>query len=125
MFNQDYHEGMFTSLKKGLNESTDSDWIIYHFVDQPSLPEKFYYELIEQIDKEYNWIQPSYNKTKGHPLLLHRSIFNLILDNSNNASLKEISRSELVTKKIWECNYSQILQDLDTPGDLNNLIQTI
>jgi molybdenum cofactor cytidylyltransferase len=125
IYNQTYREGMFSSLKKGLSETSDSDWIIYHFVDQPSLPENYYYDFIEQIDDKYNWIQPSYNVKKGHPIILHRSIFNLILNGGSNSSLKEISRDESVIKKIWNCNYPQIHQDLDTPQDFNNISQQI
>jgi len=119
--NQDYHEGMFSSLKKGLSETSGSDWVVYHFVDQPSLPEKFYHDFIEQIDDKYNWIQPSYNFKKGHPIIIHHSIFNLIVDSKDNSSLKEISRHKSVIKKIWECNYPQIHQDLDTPQDFRNI----
>jgi len=120
IYNQDYREGMFSSLKKGLSEISGSDWIIYHFVDQPSLPEMFYYDFIKQIDDKYNWIQPSYKFKKGHPIILHRSIYNRILDQNNNSSLKEISRDESILKKIWDCNYPQIHQDLDTPQDFVN-----
>lgn len=125
VFNNEYESGMFSSLKKGLSAVLDSDWIIYHFVDQPSLPQKFYYDFVEQICNGYNWIQPSHNKTKGHPIILHRSIFNLILNTNSNSSLKEISSSEAVIKKIWECDYPEVLQDLDTPDDIHNLYKTI
>ncbi len=49
---------MFTSLQTGLTAAINSDWILYHFVDQPGLPNKFYQEFIKQIDDEHNWIQP-------------------------------------------------------------------
>jgi len=121
IYNHDYNEGMFSSLKKGLSEASGSDWIIYHFVDQPSLPEKFYHDFIEQIDDKYSWIQPSYNLKKGHPIILHRSIFYLILNSGNNSSLKEVTRDDSVIKKIWGCKYNQILQDIDTPQDFVNI----
>ena len=71
---------MFSSLKYGLNVEINAEWILYHFVDQPGLPEEFYQEFTEQMDNDYDWIQPSYNSKNGHPLLLQSSIFNSILE---------------------------------------------
>lgn len=121
VYNENYEEGMFTSLKKGIIETADSGWVIYHFVDQPLIPKEFYNEFIEQIDDNYNWIQPAFNSIKGHPVLLNNSLFQIIIDAANNYSLKEISNNRAVNKKIWECRYSQILSDIDTIKDLEKL----
>ncbi|HOI28807.1 MAG TPA: nucleotidyltransferase family protein [Melioribacteraceae bacterium] len=121
VYNQNYEEGMFSSLKIGLSESMDSAWVIYHFVDQPLIPKEFYREFIEQIEENYNWIQPSFNSVKGHPVLLKKSLFRIIIDTANNYSLKEISHNPALSKKIWDCRYPQILTDLDTLDDFNKL----
>ena len=119
--NEQFEKGMFTSLKSGLNEVKNSEWILYHFVDQPGLPGKFYQEFKDQIDDEYDWIQPTYKNEKGHPLLLHNSIFNSILELPDDSSLKEISKNSSVRKKLWDCNHKEILQDIDYPSDLKQL----
>lgn len=121
VYNENYEEGMFTSLKKGLCEAMDSGWVIYHFVDQPLIPEEFYPEFIGQIEEGFNWIQPSFNSVKGHPVLLEKSLFRIIIDAADNYSLKEISHNPIVRKKIWDCGYSQILKDLDTLDDFEKL----
>jgi len=122
--NIEYEKGMFSSLQRGLKELLDSnlntagaDWLIYHFVDQPGLPNDFYSGFIEQIDNNYNWIQPSYKNRMGHPILLGNDLFNTILQADSKANLREISRLSLIKKKIWECSYKNILQDLDTWED--------
>lgn len=120
-FNENYQKGMFTSLKRGLIEASDSDWVIYHFVDQPALPEIFYNEFVEQISEKYNWIQPVYNSVKGHPLLLNRSLFEIITNEDDDSSLKVVSRNSKVKKKIWDCKYPQVLNDLDTREDFEKL----
>ena len=119
-----YEEGMFTSLKKGIKEIKDSDqsfpgtsWVIYHFVDQPGLSADFYSDFIKQIDGSYNWVQPSYKNEKGHPILLKKELFNIILQAEDDSNLREVSMNPVVKKKIWECSYKNILQDLDTPED--------
>lgn len=122
--NKEYENGMFTSLQRGLREIADpytpspaTRWVIYHFVDQPGLPVDFYTDFIKQIESSYNWIQPSYNKQNGHPVLLNNELFGIILETDKKASLREVSKMQLVKKKIWECSYKNILQDLDTPDD--------
>lgn len=119
--NEQFEKGMFSSLKCGLNKVKNSEWFLYHFIDQPGLPKKFYRELTDQIDNEYDWIQPTYNNEKGHPLLLHNSILNSILELPDDSSLKEISKNNKVKKKLWDCKHKEILQDIDYPSDLKQL----
>lgn len=120
-FNESNQKGMFTSLQKGISEVEKCDWIIYHFVDQPGLPSKFYLEFIKQIDSKYNWIQPSYKNQHGHPILIKSDFFDLIINASEDSNLKEISKSPDVKKKYWECNYKEIFQDIDTEEDYSKL----
>jgi len=119
--NEQYQKGMFSSLKCGLNEVKNSEWLLYHFVDQPGLPKIFYQEFRDQIDYEYDWIQPAYINEKGHPILLHNSIFNSILELPDDSSLKEISKNNKIKKKFWDCTYKEIFQDIDYPSDLKQL----
>jgi molybdenum cofactor cytidylyltransferase len=122
VFNDEYEKGMFTSLKKGLSELNNSDWTIYHFVDQPFLPGKFYSDFVTRIDQNYNWIQPEYNSAKGHPILIARSIYQIILNESDGGSLRSISVNSVINKFIWSCNYPQIHDDMDTPEEFNKLL---
>jgi molybdenum cofactor cytidylyltransferase len=119
--NENYEQGMFTSLQKGINAASDCDWILYHFVDQPGMPDNFYREFVKQIDSEHNWIQPSYNNRHGHPILLGKDLFELIIKSSPDASLRDINKNPLVKRKFWECDYKEIFQDIDTKIDLEEL----
>ncbi|RJP64736.1 MAG: hypothetical protein C4539_14175 [Ignavibacteriales bacterium] len=123
VFNPDYENGMFSSLQCGLRNLPESDWILYHFIDQPSLPVEFYKDFIEQTDNDYNWIQPRYKDRNGHPLLIGKSIFQTIINSYSNENLKIISSLPLINKKFWQCNYGQILQDIDTTEDYKREIQ--
>jgi molybdenum cofactor cytidylyltransferase len=114
----EYEKGMFTSLQAGLKTAKNSDWILYHFVDQPGLPKQFYIDFIKQIDNEHNWIQPAIKNQKGHPILIHKSLFDLIISSSPESSLREISKNEVVSKKFWNSDNEEILQDFDTKEDL-------
>lgn len=122
VFNEEYEEGVFTSLKKGLSELSNSDWTIYHFVDQPFLPRSFYSEFVTRIDQNYNWIQPEFNSVKGHPILIGRSIYQIILNESDGGSLRNVSNNSRVKKLILDCNYPQILDDMDTQEEFKKLL---
>ena len=121
VYNESYHKGMFTSLQKGIFAAQYCNWILYHFVDQPGLPNNFYTNFLNQIDPNYNWIQPSCKNKNGHPILIKKDLFNLISNASEDSNLKEISKSAEVKKKYWECNYEEIIQDIDTEEDLENI----
>ena len=118
IYNENYEQGMFSSLQKGISSASDCDWILYHFVDQPGLPGNFYKEFTNQIDTDYNWIQPSYKYRHGHPLLLGKDLFELIIKSSPGASLRDVNKNPLVKRKFWECDYKEIFQDIDTKIDL-------
>ncbi len=119
--NDRFEKGMFTSMQAGLAKAIESDWIIYHFVDQPGLPEEFYKEFVEQIDEKHNWIQPKIKEQKGHPILIKRIIFQIILDAPLNTNLRTISNDPKVKKKFWECSDEEIFQDIDTEEDYSKL----
>lgn len=117
--NPDYEKGMFTSLKRGV-EANSGDWILYHFVDQPTLPQTFYNEFVNQADPEYDWIQPSISKRKGHPVLFNKIINEKILSAPDDSNLREITKKN-IKKKFWQCNYKEIFDDLDTIQDYNKI----
>ncbi len=121
VFNSNYEKGMLTSLQAGLAKAMESDWIIYHFVDQPGLPEDFYNEFVNQIDDNYNWIQPKIKEQNGHPILIRRNLFQIILDAPLNSNLRLISNHPILKKKFWECGYAEIFQDIDTEEDYSKL----
>lgn len=123
VYNENFASGMFTSLQKGVKHLSNSDWILYHFVDQPALPQEFYFELVKQIDEQYDWIQPNYHDRNGHPILLNKSLFSMITEAGNNTTLKDISQNAAVKKKYWETNYKGILNDIDTPDDYRQLMK--
>lgn len=121
VFNESFQNGMFTSLQKGISKAKNCDWLLYHFVDQPGLPNNFYQEFLKQIDSKNNWIQPSFKNQHGHPILIGKELFELIIYSSTDSNLREISKNPKVKKKYWECDYREIFQDIDTEEDYSNL----
>lgn len=121
VINRNYLEGMFTSLKKGLETSLNSEWVLYHQVDQPNLPQDFYKKFTEELDNNYDWIQPRFNMLNGHPILLGKNIIRKILRTKNDDNLRSLSSKSDVKKKYWDCEYPEILTDIDTQQDLTKI----
>src|SRR3990170_8748900 len=57
VLNENYKDGMFSSLQCGLKYLTNAEWILYHFVDQPSIPQSFYLEFVNHLSDDINWLQ--------------------------------------------------------------------
>ncbi len=122
IYNENYKKGMFTSFQKGLEFVSNNNWVLYHFIDQPTLPNIFYNDFVSQIENKFDWIQPKYHGKNGHPILLNNKTINLILEAPCSSNLKEISLNSNINKKYWDCIYSEIHDDIDTIERYNNLL---
>ena len=125
VYNKNYNEGMFTSLQLGVKELSNSDWILYHFIDQPNIPKEFYTENLKQQTHSSNWIQPLFKGVKGHPILFDKNVSSRIINADNSSNLREILKDELIKKYFWDCSFSEILEDIDTDDDYLKLLQKI
>ncbi|MCC6476675.1 nucleotidyltransferase family protein [bacterium] len=119
--NSNFAAGMFTSLQLGMRAVEDADWRLCHWVDQPNLPEEFYCRFVEECDPLFDVIQPEHANRLGHPLLVGRTLARRIVEADSSASLRDLFQQPVVTRKIWSCDYPQVLQDFDTPSDLTHL----
>jgi len=121
IFNEKYDDGMFTSLQKGISNVQDYSWVLYHFVDQPAVPKSFYYELTEQIDNNCGWIQPVYGERPGHPLLISSSLYEIIGNADPGDNLRNILTPQKESRCLRDCDYPEILDDIDTLEDYYNV----
>ena len=123
LFNENYQKGMFTSLQLGTKQLKDSDWILYHFIDQPNIPKEFYSEILKEHDSSVNLIQPVFVGRSGHPILFDKKVSSKIIDADYSSNLREIQKDESLIRGFWNCNYSEILEDIDTDDDYRILLQ--
>lgn len=112
--NSQYMLGMFTSLQQGLNQA-DTEWLLYHFTDQPGLADSFYEQFLLQRGPGKEWIQPVYSGRKGHPILIHSSVFPSILQAPPDSNLRACLQQYNIKRHLWECATPAIFQDIDTP----------
>jgi molybdenum cofactor cytidylyltransferase len=120
IYNPEFEKGMFTSLQAGIKELKNSEWIFYHFVDQPQHKIRFYREMAGQIEAGFDWIQPVFNRKEGHPLIFNNLVAKKISESDCCSKLDEIKNLPGVRKKNWNCRYPEILKDFDTQNDLKS-----
>jgi len=121
VYNPEYKQGMLTSLQQGLISAVDSNWFLYHFVDQPSIPQKFYEEFTQKIKDSYDWVQPRVKEQSGHPIMFNKKVAAKILLSSRSKTLRDIIRESNFKKLYWECPYPEVLKDVDTPEEYAKL----
>lgn len=118
VYNPHYAEGMFTSLKAGIGRLKNSDWVLYHFVDQPFFTDEFYKRMILQANDEFDWVQPVHDGKEGHPVMFNKKVVELISKSSLDSHLRGIRNLAIVRKNYWNCNYPEVLIDFDTKEDI-------
>lgn len=125
VFNPDYKDGMFSSVQVGLASMQNSDWVLFHFVDQPGIPQNFYEEFVAQVEDKHDWIQPVYEMKEGHPVLFKNTIIPKVLESPSNYRMKLIRSDDEIRKKYWFTGYDFILEDIDTQADLKKFLEEI
>ena len=125
LHNENYKSGMFSSLQLGVNQLSYSDWILYHFVDQPNIPIKFYSDILKQHNSSANWVQPIFEGRKGHPILFDKLVATKIIEAENSSNLLELLRDETIEKYFWNCNCPQVLEDIDTNEDYEKVCKNM
>lgn len=118
--NKFFLKGMFSSLRKGLNQ-IKTKYILYHFVDNPTLPHYFYKEFLLLVNDNFNWFQPVFKNKNGHPILFDDLTAKLILNAEETSSLKTVSENSKIKKFYWNCPYSEILYDINTKADFQKI----
>jgi molybdenum cofactor cytidylyltransferase len=121
ILNANYKDGMFSSIQCGLKYVSNTNWILYHFVDQPLIPDLFYLEFVHQLSGDINWIQPRYSGKPGHPILFNDDVSSFISAMDKDSSLRNLKNDKRITRQIWNCKYPEVLQDIDTIEEFNRL----
>ncbi|MFX0184236.1 MAG: NTP transferase domain-containing protein [Candidatus Hodarchaeota archaeon] len=133
VFNPNFKQGgMSSSIRKGLKEiladsTLKTDAVIITPADIPFIPSKVFDQLIDRFQSNLpKIIIPTFQKKKGHPILISSALFLQITGISEERrGLKEIIqrfRDEII---FLETDAPGILQDIDTYDDIRMLNSNI
>lgn len=112
--NKNYSMGMFSSVKIGVKEMTGDFFLIPG--DYPMVKSSTYKALMKGSK---DFIVPTYNGRRGHPVLIKKKLIESILKEPIESNLK-IFRDKCETEFI-EIDDKGILMDIDTMEDFYNI----
>jgi molybdenum cofactor cytidylyltransferase len=119
LYNKNYEEGMFNSIKLGINK-TNCDKLLFMPGDYPSIKKSTIEKLLLS---EGDVIVPSYNFHAGHPIVIDGKLLNEITENLKYSTLKDFVKS----KEVQYVNVSDkgVLIDIDTLEDYKNVLESL
>lgn len=116
VFNQNYLNGMFSSVKEGLRHVTEKRFFILPG-DYPLIKKEIYKCMLLRYE---DIIIPTYKGKKGHPVLLNSRLINEIIKEPSDSNLREFIKSKGHT--LVETDDPGVLVDVDTLDDYKKLI---
>ncbi len=134
--NKDYKSGMFSSVKFGLTNISNSDGVFILPGDIPFVNSSTYLTLIDDFNnsKEYDLFLPAIkvksdsttkgdNLQKGHPVLIRNNIIERITSHSDDTTLRRVLKE--FSSKICVVNDEGIIFDIDNEDDFNKIKSTV
>jgi molybdenum cofactor cytidylyltransferase len=120
VFNPEYEVGdMLSSIKTGLDKVSDlAAAVLITLGDQPQIQIEVLQAVIEKYrSSRSDIVIPSYQMRRGHPWLLGRSKWELVLSLSPLDSLRSFLSENDESITYVEVDTPSILYDIDTPDD--------
>jgi molybdenum cofactor cytidylyltransferase len=123
--NEDWQEGMASSLRKGLTSMMELypqvDGIFILVCDQPYLSHDLIKALIEaQRDAGLPAAAAAYNGKLGTPALFHKSLFSALLLLSGDTGARKML--ERIRENVVEVDFEMGDVDIDTQADYERLL---
>lgn len=115
VFNEEFHKGMFSSVKKGIQYVEEERFFLTPG-DYPLISKDVVKRILAE-DGEV--IIPSFNKRGGHPILLKSKLINEILMENDYSNLKKYLNTKRCKYLSLEDN--GILIDIDTKEDYDRI----
>ena len=120
--NPDWRQGQLSSVQCGLRAlDADVEAVLIHPVDLPLVRQDDVDRLLEAWRRE-DEPRPlvavvTHHRRRGHPLLLHRTLFDEVLDLGDDRSLRDVVRAQGDAILHVPVENPGILRDLDRPED--------
>ncbi len=107
--------GRFYSLQLGLKALSGIRGVFFHNIDNPFVTLEVL-SALSSNDSEASVVRPSFNKKRGHPVLIKYNVIKDVLaENSYNHNLRDyLARYDNVSVPVQD---SGILQNINTPED--------
>ncbi|TGE39319.1 HD domain-containing protein [Desulfosporosinus fructosivorans] len=124
VINDNYAEGMFSSVKAGVKSlSQDIDGFFLLPVDNPIIQQNTLSELYQTFSTgKFGIVYPAFHGKRGHPPLISCRYANEILDWNGKGGLKNLLEYYEVDAVNVELEDRGVLMDMDTPEDYRKML---
>ncbi|KXB02341.1 hypothetical protein AKJ44_00690 [candidate division MSBL1 archaeon SCGC-AAA261F17] len=114
--NEEYQEGMVSSIKTGVKTLKDCEALFLALGDQSIIKQDFLNAAIGAWKNGAKLVSPIHEDKKGHPVLFDQSLFEEILSLKREETLRKVIHEhdedhELIDAGKWA------IMDFDTPED--------
>jgi molybdenum cofactor cytidylyltransferase len=120
VFNRAYAEGeMLSSIQAGIRGLPAAvDAVLIALGDQPRMQIQTVVGVVEGfVQSGALLVVPSYQMRRGHPWLIHRSLWPELLQLKHGGNSRDFLHRHAANIRYVEANSPTILEDLDTPQD--------
>ncbi len=119
IFNENYTDGMYSSIKKGV-ESSDNHTLI-HMIDQPFISSNFYIDFVDNFKDEFMISQPLHNNKVGHPIILNKDIIKMMATTNDN-NLRDFLKPFRDKMNVFVTDEEAIFHNINNPEILKKII---
>lgn len=125
VYNGDYEQGMFTSIKAGLKKAgslSDFRAFLLFLVDVPLVPSKIISDLINKASESpQDFAVPCYEGKKGHPLYIPGQYADEILNHDGTNGLKGVTVKYEDRLNRMETHNEAVVLDMDKPEEYEEI----
>jgi len=125
VINENWKNGMSSSIQKGLGKVENSEAILIFLSDQPFINRRLISEIIEAAKStNFSIIATKYNQVLGVPVLFKRVVFDELKRLNEKVGAKKLIRQYAKKNQVGFVNFEQAAIDIDTIADYENLLNT-
>ncbi len=125
VINENWKNGMSSSIQKGLGKVENSEAILIFLSDQPFINRRLISEIIEAAKStNFSIIATKYNQVLGVPVLFKRVVFDELKRLNEKVGAKKLIKQYAKKNQVGFVNFEQAAIDIDTIADYENLLNT-
>ena len=126
VINENWQNGMSSSLKKGLENTKKSDAILVLLSDQPFVNSELIHQLIEKGKRsDFPIIATKYQGVFGVPALFKKIIFEAFENLNEQVGAKKVIKNYAKNNQVGFVSFEKAAIDIDTIEDYDKLLNTI
>lgn len=117
--NDDYQQGMMSSVKKALTElAAGNQYLLFTLADKPFIGPQIYREFYKKyLEFEPDIFLPEYQGQNGHPVIIKNKFKEIALKLEGEGGLRNLFALKPGGIYHYSCNYREITVDLDYKKD--------